>query len=106
MGDSVKALAFSPDGRWLAAGSDDGDTRLYTMQGESMPELERTITDVPGPINTVAFSGDGRWLATGSGSAEDSQVRLYAVQSSGLKRRSLSPLGVAETALVHTLTKA
>ncbi|MFJ7167332.1 hypothetical protein ACIQUV_17700 [Streptomyces globosus] len=79
----VLGLAFSPDGRRLAAGSQDRSTRLWTVPdpGAGAPPAPDVIAGAPaaadGPasyVNTVAHSADGRWLATGSA---DNQVRLY-----------------------------
>jgi WD40 repeat protein/HEAT repeat protein len=67
---AVKAIAFSPDGRWLASAglgrkvclceAADGAFRLI-LEGHSRP------------VDAMAFSPDGRWLASG----DDESVRLW-----------------------------
>jgi WD40 repeat protein len=61
----VYSVAFSPDGRTLASGADDGVVRLWNV---SSGQLLKTL---PGTANssgstTVAFSPDGHLLAAGS----------------------------------------
>lgn len=70
-GKPVHAIAFAPDGRWLATGSDDNTVRLWD------PATRRIIRVLEGHnewVRGVTFSPDGRRLATGS---DDSTVRLW-----------------------------
>ncbi|MET8453482.1 trypsin-like peptidase domain-containing protein [Streptomyces sp. NPDC005209] len=60
----VGALAFSPDGRTLATGSDDHTVRLWDL---STGKAHTTLTGLTGDRAQVAFSPDGRTLATTSG---------------------------------------
>jgi WD40 repeat protein len=62
---TARSVAFSPDGRLLATGSDDGTVILWDLTDPSQPRP--TITLVPrGRVRALAFSPDGRLLATGS----------------------------------------
>jgi WD40 repeat protein/serine/threonine protein kinase len=58
---SVSALAFSPDGRLLATGSDDNLIRLWNV--ESGQQL-RALKGQAGYVWSVAFSPDGQELAS------------------------------------------
>jgi WD40 repeat protein len=59
--DEVLAVAFSPDGNWLATGATDGIVRVY--EGTSLKKELKGHTDW---ITGVAFSPDGKLLASAS----------------------------------------
>lgn len=71
----TKALAFSPDSRWLAAGAPDGRVHLWDA---TTGHPERILEGHGRRILTLAFSGDDRWLATGDDAGE---VRLWDLAS-------------------------
>lgn len=68
----VRALAFSPDGRYLASGCEDRKARVLDMNTQQSLELLHE-----GEVMSVTFSPEGRWLATGS---MDGAIRLWDIQ--------------------------
>jgi WD40 repeat protein len=80
-GPTYHSLSFSPDGRTLALGAEDGSIRLWDM-----PEArERSILrGHGGTVRSVAFSPDGKRLASGS---QDGGVVLWdAIRPEKLRR--------------------
>ncbi|GAA4304359.1 hypothetical protein GCM10023086_21470 [Streptomyces venetus] len=75
-------LAFSPDGRTLAAGSEEGRLRLWDVAEPSRPLLVSDRAVARPDIMSVSFSHDGRLLATGNGvrGKRPAEVRLWDVR--------------------------
>jgi len=68
---SVWSVAFSPDGKQVVSGSDDGTVRLWdAATGAPLQTLEGH-TDW---VRSVAFSPDGKQVVSGS---DDKTVRLW-----------------------------
>lgn len=77
------ALAFSPDQRFIAAGSDDGTIRLWDIAGR---RVAQSWSGHKKGVLSLAFSPDGKLLASGGG---DGVVRLWDA-STGEAVRSLT----------------
>ena len=59
---SVQAVAYSPDGQYLATAEEDGNARIWAVgTGEEVTRLTHE-----GAVRAIAWSPDGRHLATGS----------------------------------------
>lgn len=61
----VRVLAASPDGRWLAAGGEHADGRLWDLKARGSPAQK--LGGLVETVEALAFSPDGRWLAAGAG---------------------------------------
>ena len=75
---SIRAIAFSPDGKRLATASDDHTTRLW--DAATGTEVSR-FTTLESIVNAIAFSPDGTLLATGSG-VSDFDLRMASMMGS------------------------
>ncbi|MBD2485304.1 serine/threonine-protein kinase [Planktothrix sp. FACHB-1365] len=73
--DTVYSVAFSPDGRTLASGSNDTTIKLWDVQSQRQIA---TLTGHSSYVKSVAFSPDGRTLASGGG---HKTMKLWDVQS-------------------------
>jgi dipeptidyl aminopeptidase/acylaminoacyl peptidase len=73
----VFGVAISPNGRWLATGSEDKTARIWDAHsGQQLRALRHGNR-----VYSVAFSPDGRWLATGG---DDKKARICDAQSGEL----------------------
>jgi WD40 repeat protein len=59
----VRAVKFSPDGKWLATAGDDGKIRLWSTSGLAHEPL--VLEQDGAAVSSLDFSARGRWLASG-----------------------------------------
>nr|VFK16056.1 MAG: WD40-like Beta Propeller Repeat [Candidatus Kentron sp. LFY] len=77
---NVNAIAFSPDGKWLASGGDDGTVKLWEI---SIGKLIVTLRHgkYNSDIESVSFSPDGELLASGG---DWGSIKLWEMPSGKL----------------------
>jgi WD40 repeat protein/transcriptional regulator with XRE-family HTH domain len=94
----IYAVAFSPDGRYVLSGSQDGTARLWDI--DSGQEVRRFVGH-QGGLSAVAFSPDGKFVLTGGNDATvrlweaqtGKQLRLFTGFSGGISSIAFSPDG-------------
>ncbi len=78
----VSALAFSPDGAWLAV----GDYQQVHVFGSKDKRLVRTLTGHADLVRALAFSPDGRLLAAAGGApSQFGEVKVWDVATGELR---------------------
>ncbi|MFE4105058.1 WD40 domain-containing protein [Almyronema epifaneia] len=71
----VRTLAFSPDGAWLASGSDDCTIRLWQTANA---DFAYTLSGHTDPVRALAFDPSSQTLAS---AGQDGSIRLWQVQT-------------------------
>jgi WD40 repeat protein/serine/threonine protein kinase len=77
-GRKVTAIALSPDGQWLATGSEDATVILWNL---ATGEQAFQLADHRGPINSLTFSADSTLLAS---AATDATASIWTVATGEL----------------------
>ncbi|WP_372682257.1 caspase family protein, partial [Desulfosarcina sp.] len=70
------AFTLTPDGQHILSGGQNGDLRIYTLNGQTKARL----TGHTGMITAVAVSADGRWALSG---ANDQTLKLWNLEKLG-----------------------
>ncbi|MFA0731880.1 MAG: hypothetical protein LKKZDAJK_001570 [Candidatus Fervidibacter sp.] len=83
--DLVYSLAFSPDGKWLAAASADKAVYVWDL---AAGKLAKALKEQADWMLGVAFSADGKWLAAGGA---DRLARIFDVANWQLVRKLEHP---------------
>jgi len=88
----IRALAFSPDGRELAAGG----YHEITLWSPDDGKLLRRIKNVAQQTQSLAFHPGGRWLAAGGGSpGQAGEVTLFDAVTGTVVKTLATPADVA-----------
>jgi hypothetical protein len=78
--DWVRAVAVSPDGRFIVSGSDDRTVKVWELESG---RLLRSLEGHTDGVRAVAVSPDGRFIVSGS---SDRTVKVWELESGRLLR--------------------
>ncbi len=83
----VYCVAFAPDGKTLASGSEDGTIRVW--DAESGKELYQLVEDPPARIRCLAFTPDGKTLVASVMALKYCDKCMRGIQLWDLKTRKV-----------------
>lgn len=96
-GSTVRAVAFSSDGRWLAAANDDGSVLVYDLSSRGSSPLR--LLAHTGIVRAVAFNSQTGQLAT---AGDDSLIHLWDVANPSAPIATLTGhTGIVRTVAFH-----
>jgi WD40 repeat protein len=97
----LHALAFSPDGKFLAAGGALGKVFLWQAERKW---VVRTLEGNAAPVRALAFSPDGKTLAVGGGAyvAEPPPIHLWDLASTKILQTFVGQKGLGRRAATVT----
>ncbi|MEZ4664243.1 MAG: BTAD domain-containing putative transcriptional regulator [Caldilineaceae bacterium] len=93
--NGIHVVAFSPNGRLLAAGGAEPVIQLWQMPARRPSYTLKAHTS---SIYGLAFSMDGTTLASGSG---DQSIRLWDPETGALKQTLSSHTGIVQSVIFH-----
>src|SRR5438067_6079242 len=77
-GQVITAVAFSPDGKWIASGSQEGAVRVWDTEGKEVAAWTRHQR----PVHGLAFTPDSRGLVS---AASQPSVCLWDLSAKRLR---------------------
>jgi WD40 repeat protein/tRNA A-37 threonylcarbamoyl transferase component Bud32 len=82
--DAVRSISYSPDGRYVASGSNDNAVRVWNIQSGEMRVLGRCGAAGTGfaYVSAVHFAPDSSTVASAS---NDKTLRLWSVKEDGMR---------------------
>ncbi|WP_414625152.1 caspase family protein [Calothrix sp. CCY 0018] len=73
----VRAVVFSPDGKYFATSGDDGTARLWNLQGKELLKFEQEKEKQKGSVRSIKFNPKANLVAT---AGDDGFIRLWNLQ--------------------------
>ncbi|TGK13180.1 hypothetical protein EHO60_02990 [Leptospira fletcheri] len=70
-GGSIAAFDFSPDGKFLAGGDENGKIRIWDSKGE----IVESISAHDGPVTDLKYASNAKYIAS---TAEDGKLRIWS----------------------------